>query len=792
MNEIDLMKKLEKLEKEIADLKNKQPFFNFQKIKKLFRKRILIPLSISSALIATIAYAAAVPNTFTAGDTISASQFNANFDYIEDRLWELNGLNLYFTGGDVGIGTATPSYNLDVAGDINFSGTLYQNGSAFSSGSSIWTENGTDIYFNTGDVGIGTTNPGAPFDVESSSTSNINDRIARFRNTVDHAHLIIDAGLNRQPSLELFEDGSRKWALQNSSSDDRLMFQSGTLGTEVLTILTGGSVGIGKTSPAYLLDVSGDINFTGTLYQNGSAFSGGGSSYSLDADDGSPTNALYVDAAGEIGIGTTTPSGLLHLDSNSGNVDLLLDSETGFSTIGFRQGGTANMFSMGLVDDGSFRIARAQAINYAPLIFFINDSNQIGIGTGTPNARLAVVGDTDRLNDVTLKVSVSTSQTGDIQQWRTFGGQLAEIDASGNFGLGVIDPTGILQVDGGTSTTGSGTNITLEAQDGYYDPGVSYNGGNIILTPGSGSEGGSDGNVGIGTASPGTYTKVHVVQNSTPGSGATLYGLYVDSSNAGDATDTNIAGYFSAGGGSADNYGLIVENGNVGIGTTSPTGILHIDGGTSTTGSGTSITLKAQDGYQTSDDGGDIILTPGSGAATGVDGNVGIGTTTPTATLHVNNSAPLIGEFSLKVTNSENNDGLYVTEQGKVGISDSGAITPASTFELSGSFATSAIVTKTSAYTLTADNYIVFANSTSAILALTLPTAVGIEGRRYLIKKIAGNYDVNIWTTSSQTIDSKDSAIATRIYGSSMGWIEVISDGSNWIIIGGKDYNHGV
>jgi len=91
---------------------------------------------------------------------------------------------------NIGVGTNSPTYNLDVTGDINFTGTLYQNGTAFSGGggSSVWSTSGSDIYYNSGNVGIGT------------------------------------------------------------------------------------------TSSAYDLDVAGDINFTGTLYQNGTAFSGGGGS----------------------------------------------------------------------------------------------------------------------------------------------------------------------------------------------------------------------------------------------------------------------------------------------------------------------------------------------------------------------------------------------------------------------------------------------------------------------------------------------------------------------------------
>ena len=37
----------------------------------------------------------------------------------------------------------------------------------------------------------------------------------------------------------------------------------------------GASVGIGTNQPGYELDVNGDVNFTGDLYQNGSLFTSG-------------------------------------------------------------------------------------------------------------------------------------------------------------------------------------------------------------------------------------------------------------------------------------------------------------------------------------------------------------------------------------------------------------------------------------------------------------------------------------------------------------------------------------
>ena len=67
-----------------------------------------------------------------------------------------NTLHVDSVAGRVGIGKTDPAYAMDVNGTVNAT-ALYVDGSEFVSG--IWTESGSNIYYTDGNVGIGTTNP---------------------------------------------------------------------------------------------------------------------------------------------------------------------------------------------------------------------------------------------------------------------------------------------------------------------------------------------------------------------------------------------------------------------------------------------------------------------------------------------------------------------------------------------------------------------------------------------------------------------------------------------------------
>lgn len=89
-------------------------------------------------------------------------------------------------------------------------------------------------------------------------------------------------------------------------------------------------------------------------------------------------------------------------------------------------------------------------------------------------------------------------------------------------------------------------------------------------------------------------------------------------------------------------------------------------------------------------------------------------------------------------------------------------------------------VGKTSNYTLTATDARIRADATSGALTLTLPTAVGITGKHYGVKKIDTSTNfVIIDPNSSETIEG----LSTWELRSTGADIEFISDGTNWRVI---------
>ncbi|HEV8282902.1 MAG TPA: tail fiber domain-containing protein [Chitinophagaceae bacterium] len=118
---------------------------------------------------------------------------------------------------------------------------------------------------------------------------------------------------------------------------------------------------------------------------------------------------------------------------------------------------------------------------------------------------------------------------------------------------------------------------------------------------------------------------------------------------------------------------------------------------------------------------------------------------------------------------------LIISASAQVGV---GTTTPNSTLDVQGSFAGKVTISGTASNTLGSGDYNFLYTGASAA-TVTLPDATAITGRVYTIKN-ANSSALTVNTTSSQTIDGA----TTYTLGSQYQTVTVISNGSNWNIIG--------
>jgi hypothetical protein len=122
----------------------------------------------------------------------------------------------------------------------------------FGSASSSWSSNNNNIYYNTGNVGIGTTSPNSKLVISDNGDNAISL----------NADIVSGLGFNRNvKDGAIFNSSISAW--QFSSRDDRFTLE-GYNGPphDLLTVLKNGNVLIGKitqNNPSYLLDVAGKV-----------------------------------------------------------------------------------------------------------------------------------------------------------------------------------------------------------------------------------------------------------------------------------------------------------------------------------------------------------------------------------------------------------------------------------------------------------------------------------------------------------------------------------------------------
>ena len=184
-------------------------------------------------------------------------------------------------------------------------------------------------------------------------------------------------------------DGTFVWA------DHTNTLFSSTLADQFLIRASGG-VGIGTNNPSEALTVAGTIQSTtggfkfpdGTVQTTAGTGGGGGDGHSLDAADGNPTDALFVDNDGKVGIGTASPLYTLHV---IGNARFTTGADVGSN---LQLGGPSALLKSGR----DLLVANSQGFDNVVFrpgvseIMRIQKTGNVGIGTTSPGQKLTVAG----------------------------------------------------------------------------------------------------------------------------------------------------------------------------------------------------------------------------------------------------------------------------------------------------------------------------------------------------------------------------------------------------------------
>ena len=264
--------------------------------------------------------------------------------------------------------------NVDVTGDINFTGSLYQNGVLFGGGgSSPWVTSGSNISYTTGNVGIGTSIPATALDVSGDVT---------IAGNIDFQTIT----QNGAPY-----SGTSPWV----TSGNDISYSSGNVAVDTNTLFVdsvNNRVGIGTLTPTTALDVSGDVTattFIGSLQGNAQS-----------SDRWNTGRTLTVSGA------VTGTSSLINGNQNSTLVTTLANLDTSKITTGIlpvARGGTGVATSTGT---GSVVLSNAPAFT-GDATFDTNTlkidsvNNWVGIATATPGYTLDVTGDVNFTGNLT-------------------------------------------------------------------------------------------------------------------------------------------------------------------------------------------------------------------------------------------------------------------------------------------------------------------------------------------------------------------------------------------------------
>lgn len=186
--------------------------------------------------------------------------------------WSTNTSNVVLLGSNIGIGTSTPQFTLDVLGSLRVASNVsFPTGSipssAISGTLSQWSTNTSNVFLLGSNVGIGISNPSVALDVVGQARLKglIIDGDIEFQNNIALQGIRLLPSLNGGPKnvtstsvagLSNDNIGVRIFS-DNPISSNCIRFI--TLSNEAMRI-DGKFLGVGTSNPTYPLHINGDNN----------------------------------------------------------------------------------------------------------------------------------------------------------------------------------------------------------------------------------------------------------------------------------------------------------------------------------------------------------------------------------------------------------------------------------------------------------------------------------------------------------------------------------------------------